>query len=168
MNAIPEEVVGPAARLSDAVTRPFPNSRKVYVQGSRPDLRVGMREILQSPTRSTQGPEPNPPIPVYDTSGPYTDPDCEIDLTRGLPALRARWIEERGDTEVLDGPSSEYGRRRLQDPALAHLRFAHVRPPPACPAGCQRDPAALCAARHRHPRDGIRGHPGELPPAGTA
>ncbi len=129
MNAIPEEVVGPAARLSDAVTRPFPNSRKVYVQGSRPDLRVGMREILQSPTRSTQGPEPNPPIPVYDTSGPYTDPDCEIDLTRGLPALRARWIEERGDTEVLDGPSSEYGRRRLQDPALAHLRFAHVRPP---------------------------------------
>ncbi|MGD8853791.1 MAG: phosphomethylpyrimidine synthase ThiC, partial [Gammaproteobacteria bacterium] len=69
MSAIPEEFVEKTARLSEAVTRPYPGSRKIYVQGSRPDLRVGMREIEQSDTRTGSGVEPNPPITVYDTSG---------------------------------------------------------------------------------------------------
>ncbi len=129
MSAIPEEFVNRTARLSEEATRPFPNSRKIYVQGSRPDLKVGMREVTQSPTPASFGEEENPPIPVYDTSGPYTDPEASIDLMKGLPALRERWIEERGDTEQLGGPTSEYGRARQEDPELAHLRFAHLRRP---------------------------------------
>ena len=129
MSAIPDEFVKKTARLSEEVTRPFPGSRKIYVQGSRPDLRVGMREVVQSDTPASFGAEPNPPIPVYDTSGPFTDPEVEIDLLKGLPPLREAWIEERGDTELLDGPTSEYGRARLADPALDHLRFAHIRQP---------------------------------------
>ncbi len=136
MSAIPEDFTTRAATLSEEATRPFPNSRKIHVQGSRPDLRVGMREIMQSPTPTARGAEENPPIPVYDTSGPYTDPEAEIDLTRGLPALREAWIVERGDTELLDGPSSEYGRARLADPALEPLRFGHIRRPRRARAGC--------------------------------
>lgn len=81
---------------------PLPGSRKRYVEGSRPDLRVPMREIRQSPTRAA-GPdgavalEENPPVVVYDTSGPYTDPDVAIDVRRGLPPLRLAWIRARGD-----------------------------------------------------------------------
>jgi phosphomethylpyrimidine synthase len=129
MSAIPEELVRKAARLSEDVTRPFNNSRKVYVVGSRPDIRVPMREVSLSPTRTKGGIEENPPVYVYDTSGPYTEPACRIDLLQGLPEVRAAWIEERGDTERLQGPTSEYGRRRQHDPALAHLRFAHIRTP---------------------------------------
>jgi phosphomethylpyrimidine synthase len=88
-----------------------------------------MREIRQDPTAASFGAEENPPITVYDTSGPYTDPEHKIDLMRGMPDLRARWIEERGDTERLAGPSSEYGRGRQNDPQLAHLRFEHIRLP---------------------------------------
>ncbi len=77
----------------------------------------------------------NPPIPVYDTSGPYSDPDVHIDLKAGLPALRAKWIDERGDTEVLKGLSSEYGRDRANDPATAHLRFAQLTNPRRAKAG---------------------------------
>jgi phosphomethylpyrimidine synthase len=112
-----------AARLSAEATRPLPGSRRIYVTGSRPDLRVPMREIAQSPTLNRNGGTENPAVPVYDTSGPYTDPDARIDLLRGLPALRAAWIEERGDTEHLPGPSSEYGRQRRHDPETAALRF---------------------------------------------
>ncbi len=129
MSAIPEDFVDRTARLSREATRPFPNSRKIHVPGSRPDIRVGMREISQSDTPASFGVEENPPIPVYDTSGPYTDPDAEIDLLKGLPPLREAWIEERGDTELLDGPSSEFGRARQADPALARLRFEHIRRP---------------------------------------
>src|SRR5207248_9055396 len=96
---------------------PLPNSRKVYVG----PLRVPMREITQSGG--------NPPIVVYDTSGLYTDPDARIDIRRGLPALREPWISARADTEVLAGPSSEYGRKRLADPKLAELRFDLKRRP---------------------------------------
>jgi phosphomethylpyrimidine synthase len=135
MSAIPEEFVEKTARLSEAVTRPYPGSRKIYVQGSRPDLRVGMREIEQSDTRTGSGVEPNPPITVYDTSGPYTDPTAKIDLLRGLPDLRRVWIDERNDTEWLDGPSSEFGRTRAADPALAKLRFEHIRRPRRARAG---------------------------------
>jgi len=136
MSAIPDEFVRKTARLSDEVTRPFPSSRKVYVQGSRSDLRVGMREILQLDTPANLGSEPNPPIPVYDTSGPLTDPGQEVDLMKGLPGLRTPWIEERGDTEFLEGPSSEYGRLRQANAELAHLRFGHLRRPRRARAGC--------------------------------
>ncbi|KXX65408.1 phosphomethylpyrimidine synthase ThiC [Marichromatium gracile] len=129
MSAIPEDFVHKTAQLSEAATRPFPNSRKVYVTGSRPDLRVPMREVTQSPTLTSGEPEENPPIPVYDTSGPYTDPEASIDLMAGLPDLRSGWIEARGDTEQLDGPTSAFGRARQSDPALAHLRFEHLRTP---------------------------------------
>jgi phosphomethylpyrimidine synthase len=114
---------------NSAVTRPFTNSRKIHIQGSRADIRVPMREITLTPTQTDNGIEENPPITVYDTSGPYSDPQAEIDLLKGLPEVRASWIRERGDTEVLDQPSSEFGRRRETDPALAHLRFQHLRKP---------------------------------------
>ncbi len=129
MSAIPEEFIRNTARLSEEATRTLPNSKKIYVEGSRPDLRVGMREISQDPTSASIGAEENPPITVYDTSGPYTDPDVDIDLLTGLPALRMAWIEERDDTEELRGPSSEFGHARQSDPALAHLRFEHIRTP---------------------------------------
>ncbi|MCC5858613.1 MAG: phosphomethylpyrimidine synthase ThiC [Ectothiorhodospiraceae bacterium] len=129
MSTQPNVFTQRTAGLSADITRPFPGSRRIYVNGSRPDLRVPMREIRQSDTRGLQGAESNPPITVYDTSGPYTDPDQRIDLMQGLPRLREGWIEERGDTERLPGPSSRYGRERAEDPATAHLRFAHIRPP---------------------------------------
>lgn len=113
----------------------YPASTKTYLTGSRPDIRVPMRTILQTATRTEHGEMPNPPIPVYDTSGPYSDPDVRIDLKAGLPPVRAKWIEERGDTEVLPGLSSEYGRARANDPATAHLRFAQLTNPRRAKAG---------------------------------
>ncbi|MCG1041256.1 phosphomethylpyrimidine synthase ThiC [Mycetohabitans sp. B8] len=112
-----------SARVDDAAVTPLPNSRKIYVTGSRPDLRVPMREISQADTPTGFGGEKNPPITVYDTSGPYTDPDARIDIRAGLPALREAWIEERGDTERLKGLSSQYGQARAADPGTAQLRF---------------------------------------------
>ena len=129
MSAIPEEFVQKTTELSADVTRPFPGSRKIYVEGSRPDLRVGMREISQSDTADSLGAESNPPITVYDTSGPYTDPDVSISLMKGLPDVRSAWIDERDDTEWLAAPSSEFGRTRAADPQLATLRFEHIRKP---------------------------------------
>ena len=134
MNAHDKFVAADA--LVDAATiQPLPNSRKIYVAGSRPDIRVPMREISQSDTPTNMGGEKNPPILVYDCSGPYTDPAAKIDLREGLPALRERWIEERGDTERLPAQSSSYGRARLADPALAELRLAHVQQPRRAKAG---------------------------------
>ncbi len=135
MSAIPEEFLRKAAQVGAAAVRPFPNSRKVFVTGSRPDIRVPMREVRQADTPTSFGGESNPPIYIYDTSGPYTDPAVQIDLRKGLPDVRGRWIEERGDTERLDGPSSEYGRQRAADSALAHLRFEHIRAPRRAQAG---------------------------------
>src|SRR5690606_37653836 len=129
MSAIPQEFIRKTAELSADVTRPIPGSRKIYVQGSRPDLRVPMREVQCAPTPARCGAEEYPPLPVYDTSGPYTDPDVAIDLLKGLPALREPWILARGDTVQLDGPSSDYGRNRQSDPQLRHLRFEHLRKP---------------------------------------
>ena len=88
-----------------------------------------MREIAQSDTPASFGAEKNPPIVVYDTSGPYTDPAATIDIRKGLPALRAPWIAERGDTVALDGLTSAYGRARLADPELSGLRFELHRKP---------------------------------------
>ncbi len=135
MSAIPEDFIQQTIRLSEEVTRPFPNSRKIYVEGSRPDIQVPMREIIQDDTPSNFGVEQNPPIPVYDTSGPYTDPDVEINLLKGMPDLRSGWIEERADTEQLEGPSSEYGLSRASDAALASMRFEHIRAPRRAKAG---------------------------------
>ncbi|MBT2989073.1 MAG: phosphomethylpyrimidine synthase ThiC [Candidatus Thiodiazotropha sp. (ex Ctena orbiculata)] len=136
MSAIPEEFINKTATLSEAVTRPFYQSRKVYVEGSRPDIRVPMREISQEATAASFGEEANPPIPVYDTSGPFTDPAHRVDLMKGMPDLRSRWILERGDSEQLDGPSSDYGRARQTDHDLARLRFEHIHAPRRAKAGC--------------------------------
>ena len=121
--------------LSDEVRRPLPGSRKVYVTGSRPDLKVPMRVVSQSPTTGSFGDEPNPDIPIYDCSGPYTDPDATIDLRAGLPSVRGAWIEERGDTEQLAGLTSEYGRERAGDARTEHLRFEHVHRPRRAKSG---------------------------------
>ncbi len=117
------------AEIDPATTLPFANSRKVYVQGSRSDIQVPFREISLSDTPSNFGAEKNPPVMVYDTSGPYTDPSISIDIRNGLPALRAKWIEERNDTEQLDGPSSVFGQARKTDPELAEMRFNLLRLP---------------------------------------
>ncbi|MCK9510070.1 MAG: phosphomethylpyrimidine synthase ThiC [Pigmentiphaga sp.] len=128
MNANPKFLAA-TAQVDTAAVAALPRSHKVYVEGSRPDIRVPFREIQQSDTPTAFGGEANPPVTVYDTSGPYTDPDASIDIRRGLPAMRAGWIEERGDTEGLAGPSSAYGRERLSDPALAAMRFELARQP---------------------------------------
>ena len=143
MNANPK-FINATAHVDDAAVKPLPNSRKIYVAGSRPDLRVPMREITQSDTPVHFGAtaagraapaEKNPALFVYDTSGPYTDPAVKIDIRSGLAPLRQAWIEERNDTETLDGPSSRYGRERLADPKLAQLRFNLKRQPRRARAG---------------------------------
>jgi len=126
MSAIPEDFIKQTNRLSQQVTRPFTGSQKTYVEGSRPDIRVPIREIAQSPTQASFGAEENPPIPVYDTSGPFSDPDVRVDLRKGMPDVRSRWIEERKDSEILSGLSSEYGGQRRNDPTLDALRFEHI------------------------------------------
>ncbi|OGA07350.1 MAG: phosphomethylpyrimidine synthase ThiC [Betaproteobacteria bacterium RIFCSPHIGHO2_12_FULL_69_13] len=136
------------AQVDEAAVRPLPSSRKVYVGGSRPDIRVPMREISQSDTPAGFGAEKNPPVTVYDTSGPYTDPEARIDVRKGLAALRSRWIEERGDTELLEGPSSEFGRRRFADAKLAELRFELKRAP-------RRAKAGGCVTQMHYARRGI-------------
>ncbi|KPK07709.1 MAG: thiamine biosynthesis protein ThiC [Betaproteobacteria bacterium SG8_39] len=135
MNANPQFLAATAA-VDEGVVAPLPNSRKVYVTGSQPDIRVPMREITQADTPAMMGgkagaerSEHNPPVYVYDTSGPYTDPAAKIDIRSGLPALRERWIEARADTDLLAGPSSAYGRKRLDDAKLAELRFDLKRRP---------------------------------------
>jgi phosphomethylpyrimidine synthase len=123
MNAVPSSLLLQTEQLSESVTRPIPGSRKIHVEGSRPDIRVAMREITLSQTPTLFGGEDNPAVSVYDPSGPYTDPDARIDLSTGLPALRAKWIEERGDTELLSQPSSEFGRGRDGNAKLDAVRF---------------------------------------------
>ena len=129
MSAIPDQMITRTAKLSEEVTRPFPNSTKTYVQGSRADVRVGMREVTQADTPTNEGIEANPPITLYDTSGPYTDPGASIDLRKGLAPLREGWIAERGDTELLSDFTSAFARERKNDPKLASLRFEHIRTP---------------------------------------
>ncbi len=134
MNANPT-FLSQTARVDEAAVQPFANSRKVYVQGSRPDIRVPMREISLSDTPANMGAEKNPPVYVYDTSGAYTDPAVRIDIRQGLPAIRAAWIETRGDTENLPGLTSAYGQKRLDDPSLAEMRFNLHRTPRRAKAG---------------------------------
>jgi len=118
-----------AAHVDAAAIKPLPNSRKVYVEGSRPDLRVPMREISQADTPDGMGAEVNAPIYVYDCSGPYTDPAVKIDIRSGLAAMREAWIVERDDTEILPKLTSDYGQKRLDDPELAEMRFNLSRAP---------------------------------------
>ena len=118
-----------AAHVDAAAIKPLPNSRKIYVQGSRPDLLVPMREISQADTPDGMGAEVNAPIYVYDCSGPYTDPAVKIDIRSGLAAMREAWIVERDDTEVLPKLTSDYGQKRLDDPELAEMRFNLSRAP---------------------------------------
>ena len=134
MNANPK-FLSATATVDQAAIAPLPNSRKIYVQGSRPDIRVPMRAISQSDTEASFGGEKNPPIYVYDTSGPYTDPEVAIDIRSGLDTPRLPWILERADTEELPGPTSDYGIARLADPKLAELRFNLHRKPRRALAG---------------------------------
>ncbi|HVR06831.1 MAG TPA: phosphomethylpyrimidine synthase ThiC, partial [Thermoanaerobaculia bacterium] len=157
------------AAAAPASGQPFPASRKVYVPGVLPGVRVPMREIELSPTvvhlppgaaAAGGGPAagaapaaaaaavPNPPLLVYDTSGPYTDPAAVIDVRRGLPPLRRDWILERGDVVELPTVSSEYGRRRAADPRLDGLRFANPRRP------LRARPGANVTQMH-HARQGV-------------
>jgi phosphomethylpyrimidine synthase len=124
MNA-KDKFIAADAHVDAAAIAPLPNSKKIYVTGSRPDIRVPMREIAQTPT----GDESNPSLCVYDCSGPYTDPHATIDIRSGLPGLRAGWIAERGDTEELSDLSSDYGRAREADAGLSGLRFDLKRKP---------------------------------------
>ena len=117
------------ARVDVHSVAPLPNSEKIYVTGSRDDIRVPMRKIDQAVTPTDMGGEENPPIFVYDTSGPYTDPNADIDIRKGLHALRGDWIAQRNDTELLDGPTSNYGKQRLEDEKLKALRFDLHRTP---------------------------------------
>ena len=135
MSANAEHLLSKTAAVDAAAIEPFPSSGKIYVEGSRPDIRVPMREISQADTHTDAGVEKNPPIWVYDTSGPYTDANVGIDIRKGLPPLRAAWIEERHDTEGLPQVSSEYGRSRLSDPKLAEVRFDLTRKPRRAKAG---------------------------------
>ncbi|MCF2827500.1 MULTISPECIES: phosphomethylpyrimidine synthase ThiC [unclassified Pseudoalteromonas] len=111
--------------------QPFPNSHKVYVEGEQAGVRVGMREITLSDS-FVGGTEENPvfesndPIRVYDTSGPYTDPEVPVDVRVGLPKFREQWIVERDDTEMLESVTSQFSQQRMADEGLDHIRFEHL------------------------------------------
>lgn len=136
------------ARVDTAAIQPLPNSRKFYIQGSRPDIQVPMREISQSDTATSQGAEKNPPIRVYDTSGPYTDPAVNIDIRQGLTGMREPWIEARGDTEMLGGLTSDYSRERMNDTRLSEMRFNLKRP-------ARRAKAVMNVTQMHYARQGI-------------
>ncbi|WP_374458561.1 phosphomethylpyrimidine synthase ThiC [Chryseobacterium taeanense] len=123
--------------MAHHITRsPFPNSRKIYVEGKIHPIHVAMREIELSPTKLSNGNlEHNPPVTVYDTSGPYTDENSEIDIEKGLPRIREQWILDRNDVEILDGITSEYGKARLSDSKLDELRFSYNHKPKVAKEG---------------------------------
>ncbi|MEO7725631.1 MAG: phosphomethylpyrimidine synthase ThiC [Burkholderiales bacterium] len=177
MNANPK-FLSATAHVDEAAVKSLPNSRKVYVEGSRPDIQVPMREISQSDTPAEMGAEKNPPIYVYDTSGPYTDPVVKIDIRSGLAPLREPWIAERNDTELLPDLTSAYGRGRAADPKLAELRFNLKRHPRRAKAGANvsqmhyarkgiiTPEMEYIAIRENQRRDGLselltRQHPGQ-------
>ena len=145
MNANPKFLAATAS-VDQAAIKSLPNSRKVYLEGPRADIRVPMREITQADTPTMFGGEKNPPVYVYDCSGPYSDPGVKIDIRSGLAPVRQGWIEERGDSEVLAGPSSDYGVERLGDPKLAELRFNLKRAPRRALAG--KNVSQMHYARH--------------------
>jgi len=123
--------------MAHNITRsPFPNSKKIYVEGKIHPINVAMREIHLSPTKLTNGKiEENPPVTIYDTSGPYTDENSEIDIEKGLPRIREQWILDRNDVEILDGITSDYGKKRLADSKLNELRFSYNHKPKVAKEG---------------------------------
>ncbi|CZF81739.1 phosphomethylpyrimidine synthase ThiC [Grimontia marina] len=141
------------AFIDNLSVQPFPNSLKVHVEGSRPDIRVGMREISLAPsliggTKDKPQFEENEPVRVYDTSGVYTDPDYEIDIYAGLPKLRERWIEERSDTQLLEGVTSDFAKTRLDDDTLDELRFGNL-------PSVRRAKSGQCVTQLHYARQGI-------------
>ncbi|MEG2573092.1 MAG: phosphomethylpyrimidine synthase ThiC [Bacteroides sp.] len=118
--------------MKSEITRiPYPNSEKIYIKGQLyPDLRVAMRKVTLTPSVNIVNGEkvitPNGEVMIYDTSGPFTDNNIEIDLKKGLPRLREAWIIKRGDAEQLSSISSEYGKMRQADKNLDSLRFEHI------------------------------------------
>ena len=136
------------AAADSLALQPFPNSRKIYVRGSRNDLRVPMREITLSPTTTGGETRINPPLAVYDTSGPYTDPEVQIDVRTGLSRIRDQWIDERGDCQQLNAPSSDFGRQRRLDGKLADSRF----PQPPAP---RRAKDGACVSQMHYAKRGI-------------
>lgn len=134
-NLSPADISAQHEQDAKDLTRILPASKKVYVQGSRPDIQVPMREIELTDTPTGLGGDHNPPLMVYDTSGVYTDPNVEIDLNKGLPNIRDSWIEERQDTEKLETLSSAFGQERLRDIRTAEIRFAHIQKPRRAKAG---------------------------------
>ncbi|MES9902965.1 MAG: phosphomethylpyrimidine synthase ThiC [Sedimenticola sp.] len=135
MSVISETLSEATAEIGANAGQPISGSTKIYVEGSRPDIRVPMREIHLADTPASFGAEKNLPVTAYDTSGAYTDPEAKIDLRRGLEGIRRPWIEERGDTEVLPGLSSSFGRQRADDASLNDLRFEHLGPPRRAKSG---------------------------------
>ncbi len=109
--------------------KPFPGSDKIYVKGELHGISVAMREIKLSPTKFNGKEIENASVTVYDTSGPFTDPNMDIDVKKGLPKIREQWILDRGDVEQLDGMSSAYGNERLKDKELDDLRFVKIEKP---------------------------------------
>ena len=130
-----DKFVSKDAGLDKAALESFENSKKVYMEGSTPDIQVPFREISISDTPSEFGAEKNAPVLTYDTSGPYTDPKSKIDIKNGLIPLRNKWIEDRKDTEQLQGPSSTFGKKRKTDPSLEDMRFNLRRNPKKALAG---------------------------------
>ena len=130
-----DKFVSKDAGLDKAALESFENSKKVYIEGSTPDIQVPFREISISDTPSEFGAEKNAPVLTYDTSGPYTDPKSKIDIKNGLTPLRNKWIEDRKDTEQLQGPSSTFGKKRKTDPSLEDMRFNLKRNPKRAMAG---------------------------------
>lgn len=123
--------------MAHNITRsPFPNSKKIYVEGKIHPIHVAMREIQLSPTKLSNGKmDENPPVTIYDTSGPYTDENFEINIEKGLPRIREQWILNRNDVEILDGITSEYGKARLSDSKLDQLRFSYNHKPKVAKEG---------------------------------
>ena len=119
------------ASMQDSISKkPFPASKKIFVEWKLHPIKVAMREIMLSPTKLTNGIlEGNPPVIVYDTSGPYTDDNATIDIKKGLSRLRENWIRERNDVDHLDHVSSVYGKQRQEDVSLDTLRFEHIQNP---------------------------------------
>lgn len=139
-------------KISDIDVSNYPHSNKIYVPGKIHPIRVGMRQVELYPTVTIENgkrvEKPNDPVVLYDTSGPYTDPDYHHDINRGLPRIRATWVEQRDDTEELPDITSRYGKQRRDDPALADVRFPVAHKP-------RRAKEGRCVTQMHYARKGI-------------
>lgn len=129
MKVISENPLSETASISQESVQSFPNSKKIYLQGSREDIQVPVREITLADTVTDKGREKNAPVIVYDTSGPYCDEAQRVDIRKGLQPIRQTWVDERGDSDILSELSSSYARQRLADESLNSLRFSHLKQP---------------------------------------